>query len=55
MPGFAAYHIGIQATPEEAAEEDPALDSGLDDDEDEESATGPEEGGQPVAPVEDSE
>jgi predicted deacylase len=37
MPGFAAYHIGIQATPEEAAEDDSEEDDGIDDQEDEES------------------
>lgn len=53
MPGFAAYHIGIQATPEEAAETDPDLDDGLDEEEEEEGVA-PQQGKVPAA-VEDSE
>jgi predicted deacylase len=55
MPGFAAYHIGIQATPEEAAEPDPTLDSGLDEIDDETIGPVPVKESADSANIEDSE
>jgi predicted deacylase len=42
MPGFAAYHIGIQSTVEEAAEPDPTLDTAIDEFDDEDAELMPE-------------
>ncbi len=42
MPGFAAYHIGIQSTVEEAATPDPTLDTAVDELDDEDAGPIPE-------------
>ncbi len=47
MPGFAAYHIGIQSTVEEVAEPDPTLDTAIDEFDDEDAELNPGAAPQP--------